>query len=434
MSRIIPYSPRLGWLLALAALGLIGLGLLGRPAQASAPGEPAALPPVAPEGQVSNATCLACHAEAGRTMTLPNGDALSITVDPAVYGGSAHAALSCIICHTDITAYPHPAVAAQTARDYTLEYQGSCKTCHPNQFAEVQDSMHTKLLLAGDKNAPTCADCHNPHVQGQVKDDQGNLLASERAKIPGTCASCHSGIFNEYAASVHGSAVLAENNPDVPTCTYCHGVHKISDPTSAQFRLSSINLCASCHTDETVMAKYDLSTAVLNTYVADFHGTTTTLYQHQSPDEMTNKPVCYDCHGIHAIYSVDDPQKGLHVKANIQKTCERCHPNIGSNFPDSWLSHYIPSPKHAPLVYYVSLIYQILIPTVIGGMLVFVASDAYRRFFRRQKPGAGKEETAAKAPLEAATQTPIEAPAEAAAEAPAEAAAEAPADDEAKEE
>lgn len=390
--RITP--SRLGILLAMAGCVAIGFSLFSRPAQASAPNTAAQAPLSQPEAQIANADCLGCHSRPDQVMTLQNGDTLSISVDPAKFGGSVHASVSCVICHTSITGYPHPDMTAANDRDYTFLYQGTCKTCHPDQFAEVQDSMHTKLLLAGEKNAPFCADCHDPHTQGQVKDDKGNLLASERSKIPNTCSKCHSSIFNEYAKSVHGKAILQENNLDVPTCTYCHGVHTITDPTTAQFRLSSINLCASCHTDDTLMSKYGMSTQVLNTYVADFHGTTVTLYQHQSPEEMTNKPVCYDCHGIHDITNTDDPQKGLQVKSNIQKTCERCHPNIGDNFPDSWLSHYIPSPTHAPLVYYVSLIYKILIPTVIGGMAVFVASDAYRRIFRRTKPD--KSETPAK--------------------------------------
>ena len=33
-----------------------------------------------------------------------------------------------------------------------------------------------------------------------------------------------------------------------------------------------------------IMDKYGISTQVLNTYVADFHGTTVTLFEKQSPD------------------------------------------------------------------------------------------------------------------------------------------------------
>ncbi|MCX8023990.1 MAG: hypothetical protein N3A60_02175 [Thermanaerothrix sp.] len=138
------------------------------------------------------------------------------------------------------------------------------------------------------------------------------------------------------------------------------------------------------------MSKYGLSTQVLNTYVADFHGTTVVLFEKTDPDQETNKPVCYDCHGVHDIRRVDDPQKGIAIKENLLKTCQRCHPDATTNFPDSWLGHYIPSPDRYPLVYYVNLFYKFFIPTVLGGMAIFVASDVYYRLWgRRRRQGGG---------------------------------------------
>ena len=51
--------------------------------------------------------------------------------------------------------------------------------------------------------------------------------------------------------------------------------------------------------------------------MADFHGSTVTLFQRRHPDQVTNKPVCYDCHGVHDIASKNDPKKGLQVKENL---------------------------------------------------------------------------------------------------------------------
>jgi hypothetical protein len=70
------------------------------------------------------------------------------------------------------------------------------------------------------------------------------------------------------------------------------------------------------------MAEYELSTDVLETYVADFHGTTVTLFEKQTPDAETNKPVCFDCHGVHDIKRTDDPAKGLQVRENLQSRCQ----------------------------------------------------------------------------------------------------------------
>jgi hypothetical protein len=133
------------------------------------------------------------------------------------------------------------------------------------------------------------------------------------------------------------------------------------------------------------MSKYGISTQVLNTYVADFHGTTVTLFEKTSPDQATNKPVCFDCHGVHNIKRVDDPVYGLEMKQNLLKVCQRCHPDASANFPAAWMSHYIPSPAHDSIVYYVNLFYKIFIPTVIGGMAIFVISDIVRRLIDRRK-------------------------------------------------
>ncbi len=56
------------------------------------------------------------------------------------------------------------------------------------------------------------------------------------------------------------------------------------------------------------MAKYGLNTNVLNSYISDFHGTTVELFQKRSPDQLPNKPLCIDCHGVHSILSTKNAQ------------------------------------------------------------------------------------------------------------------------------
>lgn len=340
-----------------------------------------------------NAKCLLCHDQPDQYMELQNGDMVSITIDPEHYGNGMHSSVSCQVCHTNISEYPHPANEAVSAREYTLQYQGTCERCHATQADELKDSAHTKLFEAGNLNAPICVDCHNPHTDTPfLKNADGTLATSEHARIANTCAKCHNGIFEEYATSVHGSGVFVEKNPDVPSCTDCHGVHTISGPRGEPtFRLSSPNICAKCHTDKALMDKYGLSTQVMNTYVADFHGTTVTIFEKTDPDQETNMPVCFDCHGIHNIKRTDDPEKGLQVKENLLVTCQRCHPDANTNFPDAWLSHYIPTPNRWALVYYVDLVYKILIPAVLGAMALFILTDLYRKTFRKHKhtPGGG---------------------------------------------
>ncbi len=343
----------------------------------------------------NNAACLSCHMVEGQIKEFPNGDVISVVVAPEIYGISAHATLSCQVCHTNISGYPHPENLAQSAREYTLQFQNTCNQCHPSQATELRDSVHARAMAEGNLNAPICADCHNPHQQPKIeKDEQGRLSAAEHAQSARVCGQCHSTIYDEYTKSVHGSGVLEDKNPDVPSCIDCHGVHNVTGPSGgAAFRLSSPKICADCHTNEAIMSKYGLSTQVLQTYVADFHGTTVTLFEKLDPDQQINMPVCYDCHGVHDIRRSDDPEKGLQVRQNLLVACQRCHPDATENFPDAWLSHYIPDRNRYPLVYWVSEFYKYFIPTVLGGMGLFVVSDIYRRWVvdRRRKKATSAE-------------------------------------------
>ena len=333
-----------------------------------------------------NSACLSCHNQPGLSKIMPSGETLSLTIDQNHFADSVHSDVKCTDCHTEITAFPHPELRAQNLRALSFEYYVTCQKCHPTQYSKTLDSVHQNALEAGNLNAAICTDCHNPHTQNQITDKAtGRILPDARVWIPTVCARCHSAIYDQYKESVHGNALVESANLDVPTCIDCHGVHNISNPTTSTFRLNSPLLCAKCHTDSSIMNKYGISTQVLNTYVADFHGTTVTLFEKTSPDQVTNKPVCFDCHGVHNIKRVDDPVYGLAMKQNLLKTCQRCHPGATTNFPDAWMNHYIPSPTHDALVYYVNLFYRFFIPTVIGGMAIFVLSDFVRRLIERRK-------------------------------------------------
>jgi len=320
-----------------------------------------------------NAACLSCHTIPDRSVELPSGERMSVYVDRFDYHDSVHGeeGLPCVACHTDISGYPHDPITATDYRDYQLQRYEACKNCHVEQYEATQDSMHTKLLQEGNRDAAICTDCHGSHdVPSQSPSPQETSI---------TCSLCHAAIYEQYKESVHGSALVNEDNPDVPNCVDCHGVHTIHDPTRAQFRAASPELCGECHRDEQMMGKYDISTDVFNTYVADFHGKTVTLFDKQSPDQATNKAVCYDCHGVHDIKAVNDPE-AMVVKENLLVTCQRCHPDADANFPTSWTSHFIPDREHNPLVYYINIFYLILIPGMVGFMVIYVFLDAMNRF------------------------------------------------------
>jgi nitrate/TMAO reductase-like tetraheme cytochrome c subunit len=326
---------------------------------------------------LENETCLSCHSTPGQTITLPSGEPLYISVDAEIYAASIHGqnSITCVQCHTEIEGYPHPPFAAATRREYTLENYNICQNCHTEPY-QLENDAHQLAIERGVLEAAVCADCHGAH--------DITPLSQPLSRIPQTCQRCHSLIYEEYANSVHGQAMMSTNNPDVPTCSDCHNHHNVQGPSNTAFALFSPEFCARCHANRDLAAKYGLNPYVYDTYVADFHGSTITIFQTVTPGQRPNQALCIDCHSTHNIVRVDDPEG---VKENILPTCQRCHPGATTDFPAAWLSHYPPSPEHRPLVFYARMFYTILIPVLVGGMGLFVVGDIGRRItsHRRQK-------------------------------------------------
>lgn len=354
----------------IALTGLTGLALL---AFSIAPVAADTTKPIPPSQSADNEACLACHGVPDMTMELPSGELVWLSIDRETFNNSVHgqAGYACVQCHRDISGYPHPSVTVTNRREYVMERYTSCARCHLDKYQAARDSVHQVALEADNLEAAVCTDCHGVHNVGRTEDAPDRTVHM--------CERCHSQIYNLYAQSAHGSVLIDESNPDVPTCTTCHGVHVVEGPSDSRFHLFSPQICAGCHADPELMERYGISTEVFDTYVADFHGTTVTLFEKLAPDQETNKPVCIDCHGVHDMRPHDDEESKV-IKQNLLATCQRCHPDATTNFPDSWLSHYQPSPEHSPLVYYVNLFYKILIPGLLGAMVVYNLTDIRRRF------------------------------------------------------
>ena len=337
--------------------------------------------PIAPAGDrpgVADENCLACHDSPGLQTELASGEILYLSVDRITHVTSVHGrnGFACVQCHTDIRGFPHPELTTATRREYTLQMYTACKECHESNYEASLDSTHQRALAGGNENAAVCTDCHGVHDISEP--------APPRSNIPKMCERCHSEIYNAYAESVHGSDLIGEGDPFVPTCIDCHGVHNVTGPEASEtFHLFSPQICAQCHADEALMDRYGISTQVFDTYVADFHGTTVVLFEKITPDQETNKPVCINCHGVHDMRKVDDPESRV-IQENLLDTCQKCHPSANTNFPTSWLGHYKPSPDEAPLVYFVDIFYKIIIPVTIGGMVVFIGADVIHKISKKR--------------------------------------------------
>jgi predicted CXXCH cytochrome family protein len=321
-------------------------------------------------------TCLTCHADESLTVTFGDGQSHALRVDAAALARSVHGGnLKCTDCHPGLDEIPHPERKYANLAAFRGSFREACKSCHFDNYTQSMDGVHHAVLARGDAFAPGCTDCHGSH--------EIMPAGKPRAAISKTCARCHVGINDVYVKSVHGTSLLAGND-DVPVCTDCHRSHDIADPRSTAWLLRTPDLCGKCHTNEPLMKKYGLSPNVLSTYLADFHGMSASLSSKSGtgPGEGQLTALCIDCHGVHNITRVEDPSSPV-LKANLVKTCQRCHTGAPETFPAAWLSHYEPTWEKAPLVYSVQVFYNIFIPFVIGGLVLQILLHLWRLVVNR---------------------------------------------------
>lgn len=324
-----------------------------------------------PPSQQPDDYCLSCHSKPGLTMTLASGEAISITVTAETLANSKHSAIGiqCQNCHTEIKSYPHPAITFNNRRDLSRSYYQACQRCHPTNYTKTMDSMHAKAASAGNPNAPICTDCHGFHdVQAPDK---------PRANISNICGKCHTDIYAQYKTSVHGAALIQENNTDVPVCTDCHGVHNIQDPRTQQFRVNTPELCAGCHSNQQLMAKYGINANVYNIYKTSWHGVDVSVYQAKWPDNWHNSAVCTDCHGVHDIRKTSDPASHVNP-TNRLATCQKCHPGAGPNWVDAWTGHNDISLQRTPEVFYTQAFYGDFAYLVLWASAIYVLLQILR--------------------------------------------------------
>lgn len=143
-----------------------------------------------------------------------------------------------------------------------------------------------------------------------------------------TCYACHiavddtqKAISTSWANSVHGKAGVG--------CADCHG----GDPTSEEItvamskangfigkptRSQAVGVCGSCHSDDSRMHQYGLSTDQWK-YYTSAHGQLLLKGD-------TRTAICVDCHGSHDIKKASDPTAAVYP-LNVPKLCSSCHSN-----------------------------------------------------------------------------------------------------------
>jgi hypothetical protein len=379
---------------------LLGLLLLGGLLIATADRATAGPPEQSGAPGTTMQECVICHAghvsNVNLQMPFPSGEVKSVQVDPAAFLNSVHGeVLQCQACHQDVGGYPHRdrRFINENIRDvgFLIRQYGVCGDCHEEAYTHYLGSVHAQALANGNPEAAVCSDCHGSHDIETANAEADGGLALRPAVY--SCSKCHQEEFAEYQASVHGRPLLEQGDPNAPACVDCHGVHQIVSPTTTDFRRQSPYLCATCHADQSLMREYGLSTQIMDSYVADFHGTTAHLFTYEEGKEL-NQAVCNDCHGVHDIRSVIDPDSSI-IRENLLATCQKCHEDATVNFPDAWTGHYQPTPYENAPVYWIRTIYNVIFTVGMAGLIGHIVLDMGHTAFtspRRSNLGKKSEE------------------------------------------
>ncbi|MEY2465961.1 MAG: hypothetical protein QOD03_482 [Verrucomicrobiota bacterium] len=209
---------------------------------------------------LKDSSCLDCHSDQTLFRTNSAGKGISLFVDKAKLAASIHGTNSCVSCHADVTA-KHP-------DDNRVLQPVSCAKCHAKQHETYDASVHGLAVRAGNSSAAVCGDCHGSHEILAATSPASPLHFSRQAE---TCGQCHEQEAKDFAISVHGKAAKAGER-DAPTCTDCHSEHKIEGLKNTPSIRISAEVCSKCHASERLNTKYHLPADRVKTFFESYHG------------------------------------------------------------------------------------------------------------------------------------------------------------------
>ncbi len=156
--------------------------------------------------------------------------------------------------------------------------------------------------IAADEPDDACFVCHMEMDLDQDEEDQlfVDYLKDIHVQKGFGCADCHGG------------------NPEA----YDDEDESMWDADSYLGELTAkdeIQMCGECHSDPVFMREYSVSVSVdqVTQYWTSKHGIA--LQQGNGKDAT-----CTDCHGVHGILSVDNPNSSVY-HFNVPLTCSKCH-------------------------------------------------------------------------------------------------------------
>ena len=260
----------------------------------------------------------------------------------------------------------------------------TCGHCHSNPVLVAkymfgvakpveayQSSVHGRAIQQGKLNAASCNDCHGVHDILPASDPRSKIW---KQNVAATCATCHQDVYNTYRESIHGQAVAA-GVLDAATCTDCHGEHRILALGNPQSPVSMANVsqvtCSRCHANTRLMARFNVPASRVPTYEDSYHG----LASSSGQQTVAN---CASCHGVHNIFPSRDPRSTVN-KANLGKTCGKCHPDAGERFTIASVHTLPAATAGGRALRFVKAFYLLAIPAILAFMIVHNFLDWWRK-------------------------------------------------------
>ncbi|MBT3363352.1 MAG: hypothetical protein HN929_03990 [Chloroflexi bacterium] len=262
--------------------------------------------------------------------------------------------------------------------------ESDCLSCHsdPMLAKPIVGGGSIPLYVDGDEQSASahryidCTTCHTtePHsVETPLT----------KASLAEKCGSCHQYQYKLHLDSVHGEQ-LALGNPDVATCVDCHSenrsphsIIRVLEHNATAYKKNIAATCAVCHGDGELMASYDITEKVYESYMRDFHGKAMELGGTEL--SQLNKATCTNCHGAHNIKSVNSEDSPVGTLEHLAATCEGCHEGAGEEFASGFLGHKQTSASTVPVAYYVEKFFIIMV-WVIGVIAIGLVALAAIRY------------------------------------------------------
>ena len=280
-----------------------------------------------------------------------------------------------------------------------------CLSCHDDSGLTKVTEQEGKTSLYVDGEAfessvhgsIDCTTCHTTFDPNSLLHSASNITPLTKLSLAEKCGSCHQDQSSQYLGSIHGTG-LAEGNNDVASCPDCHStggdthsIINVSEPDSPVYTKSIAQTCATCHDNEGLMAKYDISATVYETYNNFFHGKAMSLATEEQIARM-NYATCNSCHGSHDIMKSENPGSPVANLENLAETCGQCHSGASTAFASSYHLHQEASTEHQLPTFIANVFYAyFLIPAMVVFGTSFILLDLMRSFRRRPQRKTGKE-------------------------------------------